>query len=794
MTQPAAEPQPPKDRSALTLLSLIIVAAVMIAGGAFVVLKALKKLPSFGVPWGGPPPAASPAPSPTPSSPLLQVPTTIMKFSSYQEVEQFLRSHPSDAGSSYYRSSPMMTGPEMMVDELAGPMSSGAAPGLGATVNQGLSYATIVGWGTQDGDYSGTNVQVSGVDESDIVKTDGKYVYTVSGNNLFIVEAYPAEQATILAKIEFKSTPQHLFLNGDSLVVVGNNSVISTTETYKKFRRRSPYLFLKVFDIKDRRNPRQVRDLDFEGDFAGARMVGNYVYLLSSSMAAYYEGEPSIPRILENGQELPAAPGVARCNCPDVYYFDPNGSDYTYTRVSAVNVVNPSEAVGGDAYLMSAGQTVYMSRDHLYLAYTKRLDPEVLAWEVMRSYVLPLLPASDREQITKIEAVDTSILSQREKFQKISAILERWSGSLTEEEQERLEKDLETKLKERWAEIARQLETTVVHKIGIKGKDLDYRGAGQVPGYVLNQFALDEHEGYLRIATTRSRQWDMYSTGASTDSYSNLYVLDKDLKLVGKVEELAKGEQIFSVRFMQGRAYLVTFRQTDPLFVLDLKDPRNPRVLGELKVPGFSTYLHPYDETTLIGLGRETEASSWGGATQLGLKVSLFDVSDVANPKELDKEVLGDRGSDSIALNDHKAFLFSREKNLLVFPATLQEKISDPSCPMPVPCFGPGPCPQQSQRPCAMRYEAGFNGAVVFSVDKASGLTLRGKISHQPSTLRDRYSANWYNSQVKRSLYIRDLLYTLSGTYLKANRISDLGEVKNLELKKETTDDFNIVN
>ena len=126
------------------------------------------------------------------------------------------------------------------------------------------------------------------------------------------------------------------------------------------------------------------------------------------------------------------------------------------------------------------------------------------------------------------------------------------------------------------------------------------------------------------------------------------------MKVVGKVEKLAEGEKIYSVRFMQNRAYLVTFKQIDPLFVIDLEDPTNPKVLGELKIPGFSNYLHPYDETTLIGLGKDS--GNWNA----GLKLSLFDVSDVKNPKEIDNYVFENGRGDSIALNDHKAFLFSK--------------------------------------------------------------------------------------------------------------------------------------
>jgi uncharacterized secreted protein with C-terminal beta-propeller domain len=288
---------------------------------------------------------------------------------------------------------------------------------------------------------------------------------------------------------------------------------------------------------------------------------------------------------------------------------------------------------------------------------------------------------------------------------------------------------------------------------------------------------MDEDGGYFRIATTKSQTWSQFSDKAEQESYSNLYVLDENLKTVGSLEKLAAGERIYSVRFMQGRAYLVTFEQTDPLFVIDLKDPNNPKVLGQLKIPGFSNYLHPYDETTLIGIGKETGESEFGGVITKGIKLSLFDVSDVANPKEINKYEMGGRGSDSIALSDHKAFLFSREKNLLVIPVTIMES-SNPND------YG----------------KFSFSGATVFKVDK-TGFELKGRIDHsdggKAGAREDWYGYDYYDNTVKRSLYINDILYTFSSKYLKANKIADLEVVKNLPLNKEQGDggdDFEIVN
>ncbi|MDI6884716.1 MAG: beta-propeller domain-containing protein, partial [Hadesarchaea archaeon] len=167
-----------------------------------------------------------------------------------------------------------------------------------------------------------------------------------------------------------------------------------------------------------------------------------------------------------------------------------------------------------------------------------------------------------------------------------------------------------------------ETETTIIHKISIANGTIEYKSQGEVPGQVLNQFSMDEYQGYFRIATT---------TGWM--GQNNVYVLDGNLDIVGRLEGLAPGESIYSARFIGSRAYLVTFKKVDPLFVIDLEDPKNPRALGELKIPGYSDYLHPYDETHLIGVGKDT-VDMGSFAWYQGIKIALFDVSDPENPRE----------------------------------------------------------------------------------------------------------------------------------------------------------------
>lgn len=273
---------------------------------------------------------------------------------------------------------------------------------------------------------------------------------------------------------------------------------------------------------------------------------------------------------------------------------------------------------------------------------------------------------------------------------------------------------------------------------------------GSVPGKVLNQFSMDEKDGYFRIATTDSNNWN-----SDTDT-NNMYVLNEKLEVVGKIENLAKGEKIYSVRFMGNRAYMVTFVQTDPLFVIDLSEPTNPVVLGELKIPGYSKYLHPYDETHIIGFGENTTTNKYGGVVTDGMKMALFDVSNPSNPKELYSVDIGEKGTYSEILNNHKALLFSKEKNIIAFPISIREEEGEYNSKLT------------------------FQGAIVYGLDLNEGFTLKGTIAHMQ--IEDEYTDYNYTKEVERIIYIRDSLYTLSEGLVKSTNIETMQEQSYLDL------------
>jgi inhibitor of cysteine peptidase len=705
-----------------------------------------------------------------PSSVVPPEDNTIKKFKNAEELRTFLEDNQSTSGGYGYGGG-RGGGPEMMLNSVSD-------VGLSAPAPQKMTAP----------DYSKTNVQVVGVDEADIVKTDGKFIYAVSGKNLFLIEATPAENSNIVSKIEFKSTPTEIYINGNSLVVYGYNDQIYNENWYKSFKRQSAYTFFKVFDVSDRKNPKQVRDLDFEGSIFASRMIGDYVYLVTNYSQYGALDTIPYPRVLSsNTGEL------INKTVPDIFYFDFPYDSFNFVSVSAINIKEHSSGVKSSAYLLPQAENLYMSEKNLYLTYTRYVSEQELTADVMRELIYPKLSANEKRRIDDIESAPNHVLSKSEKMQKISGLMQMYLSFLPSAEQNTLQAQVNEKIKAKYKDLSKELEKTVIHKIAISGSNLEYKNFGEVTGSVLNQFSMDESAaGDFRIATTKNQTWSFLADSANnTKSYNNLYILNTNMKTVGRLEDLATDEKIYSVRFMQGRAYMVTFQQVDPLFVIDVSNATNPKVLGKLKVPGFSQYLHPYDDNTLIGFGKETSTTESGGIVTEGLKLSLFDVSDVNNLKEIDKVTLGERGANSVALYDHKAFLFSKDKNLLVIPVEIQDE--NVNQPMPVEkCLGIG-CVSPILPRVVRNY---FRGAYVFDVTKA-GFKLKGKVDHADST--EVSSGDWwgysgYNTTVKRSLYINDVLYTLSDKYLKANRLSTLNDIKNLQLIKEEKNDFKIIN
>jgi uncharacterized secreted protein with C-terminal beta-propeller domain len=317
--------------------------------------------------------------------------------------------------------------------------------------------------------------------------------------------------------------------------------------------------------------------------------------------------------------------------------------------------------------------------------------------------------------------------------------------------------------------------STQIYKFGIDKGTVTFSAAGEVEGTALNQFSMDENGDYFRIATT-TQSW--YS--GTSESHNSLFVLNKDMATVGRLENLAKGEQIYSTRFMGDRCFIVTFKLTDPLFAIDLSTPENPVVAGELKIPGYSNYLHPYDENHLIGFGKDAAiyekeqggADEWwsgGSAFYQGLKMALFDISDMKAPKEMYSVTIGDRGTSSPLLYNHKALYWDAEKHLFGFPVEVYQ------------------LPQGFDKAQPWNYGVGKSqGAYIYEVTPENGFVKKAVLSQLPATnvtVDYGSSTNYSDYFVDRILRIDNSLYTLSNNQLNVYDLENFNNQGKLAFK-----------
>lgn len=503
-------------------------------------------------------------------------------------------------------------GPVMMEETAA---RDSAAPASGAQAS-----------GSGSTDFSNTNVQVTGVDEGDIVKTDGNRIFTIADTGLQIAVVTP-DGVEITDSLRLDWYPQSMLLHEDTLVLMG---VVWSDTGYRYGGGGYGGNTTKIVevDVSDPTNVSVTRTLEFDGSYLSARLVGSELRVAINSSPvglAFEQPEGSGLRAERDATEANIA--VIKASNLDnwlPYYVLKDGSTETEGRLlDCASVMAPTTFSGIDtlslltfdlagqgvanwdsAGVVASGATMYANEDRTYLATARWQDWGILA---------------ESDAITAADEFSTDI-----------------------------------------------------HMFDTSGSAPKYVGSGTVPGFLLNQFAMDEFDGHLRVASTTTPNWWGWSTADSQSQVTVFALTGADLKQVGSVDGLGKSEQIQSVRFMGDTGYVVTFRQTDPLYVINLADPTQPSVAGELKIPGYSAYLHPVGEGRLLGVG---QAGTEDGQMQ-GTQMSLFDVSDPANPTLLDTVMI--ENAWSAVEGDHLAFTFTDGVAYAPFESWLwDEKTSD---------------------------------------------------------------------------------------------------------------------
>lgn len=515
---------------------------------------------------------------------------------------------------------------------------------------------------TQDvQDYSTTNVQVANVDEADIVKTDGEYIYYVKGYKVYVVKADEMKIVSEIVEIRNDNSsfaPREIYIKDNKLIILGNRHQLENqtfqnkiegvlTDSYNVTSKN--FAEAIVYDISDKENPKQERVVSIDGNYTNSRMIGDNLYFISNKYPYYHRsiGDEEILPICKDT----AVNSIKRIPATDIAYF-PDTESYSYMLVAGFNI-NNQEEVNVETFF-GASDTIYASENNLYITH-----------------------------------MDYSYRDSK----------------------------------------------TIIYKFNLKNSEIKFAAKGEIEGDLNNQFSMDEYEGNLRIATTSYKE----------ESTNQLYVLDENLKEIGKIENMALDEKIYSVRFIGKVGYIVTFKEIDPLFVIDLSNPTNPEIKGELKIPGYSAYLHPYDENHIIGIGYNTKDNSRGGVTNTTLKMSMFDVSDVENPKEVFNVSIGNNYSYSNIMYNHKQLFYNKSKNLIGFPVALMED----------------------------NYRNDKDALVIYEIDLENGFKKYGEISQK----RD------YLTNIDRAIYIGDVLYTLSETRINSYDLNTFEELKQLELE-----------
>jgi uncharacterized secreted protein with C-terminal beta-propeller domain len=521
--------------------------------------------------------------------------------------------------------------------------------------------------GEDSGDYSSTNVQEEGVDEADVVKNDGTYLYLIGGEGLRIAKVVPADAMALAAEVALPGEVQELYLRGDQVIALGLGEEYDTT-------------VVSFVDVTDRSAPVVETTLEFDGALAASRLIDARLHLVLQMWPEWPgDGSEEAIRGADVDELIPdvavsVAGGepVRRNVAPwqDFYRpVDPDG--YSMTTVVTVSADDPAAEAKSVAVVADAG-TVYASREALY----------------------------------------------------VTDYNYNWQGE--------------------------ERPTTDIYKFDLREEGPVLAAGGSVPGRLLNRFSLGEHEGFLRTATTTAQTGGMLFTPTATSN--NVYVLVPEegaLKIVGRVEGIAPGESIYSARFIGTRGFLVTYEKVDPLFTLDLSDPAAPRVVGELKVPGYSDYLHPMGENHLLAMGKDALVD--GDMTWYqGVQVSLFDVTDFADPQRVDVETVGVRGTESEALQDAHAFNYFEPEGMLAVPMTVAENA--------------GPEPWAYGLPT-------FRGICVYEVSTETGIAEAGRIATEP-VVSEMY---YWNYGWARGVFIGDHVYAVTAGAVRAVPLADIG-------------------
>lgn len=609
----------------------------------------------------------------------IAIPRGLHSFDSYSQMQQYVAANARSA-QQYSQNGVWFGG--------AGPV---AFRGGAVTTSMTMSL-TAAASSAQTQSFTGTNVQVQGIDEPDRVKTDGSHLFVSSGNNVTIINVYAPNSTLIASRLHFpNSTIIGLEIAQNRLMVINQKvpyvecciypygaSGIAFPVAASAFSQGPGSIALLLYDTSTISSPKLIANVTVLGDYVAARLADGYLYAVIQQSAYNISSTGSttalMPAVSENGVNTILAPS-------SVYYTSNDSQISYYAMIASVDMSTGSQRV--KSVLTGPSSTVYVSPSNIYIVSTNYPDLFSTHGIIGDVYTGGTVSISD----------------------------------------------------------VQQAQNSTIVRIAYSAGAVTVAASGVVPGSVLNQFSLDEYNGYFRVTTGRFTVVD----GNPTRS-DDVYVLNMNMSQVSALRNIAPGENIYAVRFVGDTGYVVTFEQIDPLFVISFKDVAHPVVQSALKVSGYSDYLHPLSGGYLLGVGKDAVQSSMANvAFYTSLKVSLFKIFENGSSTQVYKLLIGDRGTDSPVLTDHLAFTFDPTRNVTVIPLTLYVVSGNQTT-----CSG---CPPPYGDPV-------WQGVYVIKVN-STGLAIIGKVSQYPSGQNFGDSPN-YNLQIDRSVIIGNYLYTVS--------------------------------
>ncbi len=576
-------------------------------------------------------------------------------------------------------------------------------------------------------DYSETNTQVPGIDEADFVKNDGNYLYVLGPGHLRIIDAWPADQAHVVSTLPLPGTPKRMYVHGARAIVYSTEGWTGTPEcTYGfdcDFVGDGAPMTISIVDIADRSAPHLIRQLHTNGAYLSSRRIGDIVHTAviaaPLSLPHLEEWPASIPRYVPSCGESIRRPGAREIADAFQTLWQENRA-----RIAALTLSDIMPTLTDRTWhdgVPSEVETRLAVCNRSYLSRTHD------GFDLITLMSLDTTDDGGDPGLTTVvggpgavyASPDALYLAEPRRFWDYDY----YGGG--------------------------ESDKTSVHKFRLTdgSTQTSYAGSGSVPGHVLNQFAMDEQDGVLRIATTTG--WNQDNT------VTTLHEGEEGLEQMGQISGIAPYENIRSVRFQGDIGYMVTFKKTDPLFVLDLSDPAHPALRGELHIPGFSTYLHMLDADHILSIGFDAEDMGTFAWFQ-GLMLQIMDVGDMDAPSLIYKEVIGTRGSASDAATNHLAFNYHAPRQLLAIPMVVCEDSS-----------GGGDYGSH----------VSFDGLQVYRVTLEDGFTLLGGIPHAEPYDSDYDCYNWWSqssSPVQRSVFMEDWVFAIAADKIQVAPLADL--------------------